>query len=155
MSDRSRARLILERWNTSISREDRRHDKMSGLFNSLCEDMFFAGIEFDAAYDCVKEAAKLLYPSAGVVKSTYGKNPKIKMIYPNVEDFARSWHDNLNKAALESFYSYYQIDGMESAKDKVPAGSSAKDDDALNEEHFWKLNKLTTKDNPWLFKDEE
>lgn len=153
MSDKIRARLIVERWNTSISREDRKHDKMSGLFDSLCEEMFHAGIEFETAYDSAKEAAKLLYPAAAVVKTVFAASKyKAKT---TVQDFAKSWHDSLDKAALEAFYTYYDIAGAPKANKKPIKTTGMVTDDELNEQDFWKSVKSVSKDNPWVFNDKD
>lgn len=153
MSDKTRAKLIVERWSTSLSREDRRHDKMSSLFDSLCEEMFHAGIEFDTAYEAMKEAAKAYYPPAAVVKNTFAAS-KFKA-KTTVQDFAKSWHETIDKGSLEAFYNYYEIEGA-SKQNKKPAKSTGMvTDDELNEQDFWKSVKSVSKDNPWVFNDED
>lgn len=154
MSDRLRAKLMVERWSSSLSREDRKHSKMPGLFDSLCEDMFHAGIDFDAAYDAMKEAAKNYYPKAEVVKNTFA-NMKFKN-KTTVQDFAKSWHETIDKGALEAFYTYYKIEGTTSKQNNKPAKSiGMTTDDELNEQDFWKSVKSVSKDNPWVFGDND
>jgi hypothetical protein len=153
MTDKVRARLIVERWSSGITRDDRKHDKMQGIFSSLAEDLFYAGIAFDSAYTSIKEAAKLMYPPAHVVKKYFSSLKHGS--HSTVQDFARSWHENIDKTALEAFYQFYEIEGATKRSDKNQKPAGMKTDDELNEEDFWKSVKSVTKDNPWIFSDED
>lgn len=154
MTDKNKAKLILERWLIGIKREDRRHDKMPSLFDSLASQLFLAGIDFDVSYSCMKEASKSLYPAAETVRHVYSKSIAKKGL--SINDFAKKWHESLDKASLEAFYEYYKIDGIENTKVlSKPDSSGMKTEDELNEEDFWKSTKLVSKDRPWLYEDGE
>lgn len=154
MSDKTRSKLILERWHSGISKDDRRHENLLSLFDSLVEDMFHAGIGFDSAYDSIKEAAKLLYPSASTVKHVFSVSPYRKN--STIQDFARIWHESIDKTSLEAFYGHYNIEGTSRSSDKKSTKvSGMQTEDALNEEDFWKSVKSVSKNSPWLFADED
>jgi hypothetical protein len=160
MSDKSRAKLILERWLINIKREDRKHDKMPGIFDSLAAQLFAAGIEFDAAYDLVKTGSKMMYPATETVKIVYNRSKKRS----SLQEFTKTWQESLDKSALEAFYTYYDIEGIDPTKiaptkkvsvvkTEEPGGMVTEDE--LNEEDFWKSTKSVSRAKPWLFDDEE
>jgi hypothetical protein len=78
-------------------------------------------------------------------------------------EMTRSWQVSLDKAAMEAFYAYFNIEGIDHTKvpsvkkidPKISSGGSDNDVDAINREDFWKSVKIVSKENPWLFSDEE
>lgn len=157
MTDKSRAKHILERWTISVKREDRRKENMSPLFDGIASELFVAGVPFEMSYDIMKEAAKNLYPSKVAVQRTYNQH-KSKTSFV---EFTKAWHDTLDKLALEAFYAYYNIsehDGKAAQapkKQSISIKAGIKSEDEMNEEDFWSSVKSVTKTNPWLFKDED
>jgi hypothetical protein len=107
MSDKSRAKLILERWTVNIKREDRRHDKMPGIFSALAGQLFAAGIDFDAAYDCMKVGSKTMYPAPEAIKHVYSHSKKKKT--QSFQEFTRTWHESLDRSAMEAFYNQQKL----------------------------------------------
>lgn len=162
MSEKSRAKLLLERWAVGIKREDRRQENMPGLFESLAGQLFAAGIDFEAAYDAMKTSAKIMYPVPEVIKHVYARSSMKK--YQNYNEFTKSWHESLDKSALAAFYGYYDIEGSDPTKippsKKIPVvkqdeGGGMVTEDQLNEEDYWKSVKSVSRKKPWLFLDDE
>jgi len=164
MSDNKRARQILERWNSNIKIEDKKHKNMPPLFDAIACDLQAGGIEFEVAEDIMKEAAKRMYPSADLCRNTY-KNKKMRGgTDQTIQEYTRAWQESLDAAAMKALYDHYDIVGIDYTKVSTvkriepklnPDASGMKTEDELNDEDFWKSTKLVTKDNPWLFSDEE
>jgi hypothetical protein len=148
MSDKIKARHIVERWHLSIKKEDRTKENMGRIFDDVAAQLFAAGIEFDVAYEAMLESAKLMYPKVGVAEATFNKLkiPNLKFL-----DFLKNWQETLNKGAQTAFYGYFEIDGLDMNKLPQKPKTGAKNEDELNEEDFWASTKLTTRDKPWLF----
>ena len=161
MFDKSKTKLLLERWAVSIKREDRKHDNMPGIFDDLASQLFSAGIEFDVAYLTMKAAAKEMYPVSETIKHVYARSPMKKM--SSLQEFTKSWQESLDKSSLKAFYEYYDIDGVDPSKIKqIQKVKSSKVDDGgivsedeLNQEDFWKSSRKVSKNKPWLFEDKD
>lgn len=162
MSDKLRGKHILERWTVGIKREDKKHENMPAIFESLAGQLFAAGIEFETAYDLMKTSAKLMYPVPEVIKRVYASNPMKK--FQTLMEFTKSWHESLDKSAIVAFYGYYDIEGSDPTK--IPPSKKISpvkqedeggivSDDELNQEDFWKSTKSVKRDRPWLFDDED
>ncbi len=162
MSDKMTAKHILERWNVSIKREDRKHENMQPLFEQLASQLFAAGVSFEISHDLMKQGAKSLYPTQETIKHVHGRSPARK--FKNLVEFTRGWQESLDTAALEAFYLYYDIQGIDPNKlaptkklsvVKQDEHQGMVTEDELNEEDFWKSTKIVTKSKPWLFSDED
>lgn len=157
MSDKSKAKLLFERWTVSIKREDRRHEKMPELFDDLVMQLFTAGIEFELAHETAKAASKYMYPSIDVIKHVYNKSSAKK--FQTMQEFIKSWQDSLDKSALTAFYNYYSIEDdpllKKTNKESKSVGHGMVTEDELNQQDFWKSVKGVSKEKPWLFNDED
>lgn len=165
-----KSKLILERWKAGISKEDRKHDKLNGLFDNLFMEMAAAQVVFDDAYLVMKIATKLLYPDFVIVKNVYAKSSKKK--YQSLQEFQTEWNGSVDKISIASFYTFYQIEGTDRPVEVTysnvhksvisisdtpinEAVSGMKTEDEMNEEDFWKCVKSVTREHPWLFAPED
>lgn len=159
MSDVITARRILERWHVNIKTPDKKAANMPPLFDAVANELFCAGVAFDTAEDAMREAAKLMYPSSEIVRNFHKKDNRGQTVL----EMTRSWQASLDKAAMEAFYAYFNIEGIDHTKvpsvkkidPKIKSGASDNDVDVINREDFWKSVKIVSKENPWLFDDEE
>ena len=154
VNSKKKCKIILEKWLTSFTAESRKHSKLPELFEELVCELFSCGIEFYDAYDVVKDACKELYPSPAITKAVYDKSSNKKKTYA---EFIKNWQQSIDKVGVDAFYIYYT---MEKPLEKTKKTTELKDEDALNNEYFWKTVRKVSKDNPWVFskgdnKDEE
>ena len=162
MSDKIKAKRILERWDSGIKSKDKKSANMPPLFDAVANELFMAGIDFDIAEEAMREAAKMMYPSPDIIRSFHKNNSYNRQ--QTVQELAKTWHESLNKAAAEAFYRYFDIDGIDRTKTpsikrtdpKINSAASGDQSvDEVNREDFWKSVKIVSKDKPWLFDDEE
>jgi hypothetical protein len=162
MSDKIRAKQILERWHSNIKSEDKKSKNMPPLFDAIAYELFAGGIDFETAETTMKEAGKRMYPASDLVRAFYKNRSRGKD--QTIQEFTKLWHESLDSAAMKALYDHFDIVGVDYTKVSTvkrtqpqlnPASPGMKTEDELNEEDFWKSTKLVTKDNPWLFGDEE
>lgn len=106
MSDNKLAKLIFEKWVSSLRDKSRKWDSVKNNFEELFLDMYKSSVPFDVAHDYVKVAIAAHSPSNGAIKNTYRK---VRRPGQSEKEFVDEWLKGIEDFCVQSFHTYYEI----------------------------------------------
>lgn len=122
------AKIVYDRWTSSLKERDRRRDQVQGNFDELFSELKALNLSFKEAHVYLAPAIKAHMPNNAVKKNTW---KKLSTLMKNVteSEFYKDWEDLIKSKGTESFFSFFplNIKNDEDDEPKVYGNMSSKE----------------------------
>ena len=158
MSDNEVANMIFRSWKSELKDKDRSMKSVRPNFDELAHSLYAADVSPETARNFIKPAFKAHMFTEEQARRKYKTMTRKWKPYNEWRD---SWAEAIEDAANAAFMVYFSPVNKNIQKiEQVVISSPSEDiedidDDTLNEDQFYRRTKKVTKDNPWLFGQEE
>lgn len=111
-----RAKLIIERWAAELEHKDRTLSAVSGNFDEVFYELWKASVDFETVHEMLPDIVKHHLPNNFIASNTY--KARKHQLNQSFTEFMNDWKKLLKDKALQSFYSYFSVEGEDEFKEE-------------------------------------
>lgn len=160
MKSKTKAAHIFEKWRVDYVEMDKKRENIRDNFDQLFFALYNAAIPWEESREIANDAIKHHLPSTSTAKFIYAARKRYTKL--SFKEWVESWEADISNKGLASFYDLFPLEDepnkpipVKKATGKANTLEGMKTDDDLNEEDFYKSSKTVSRNNPFLFGNED